>query len=230
MSTKGNAFLALVILALGVVFLWFYGNPAFMHNFVMVCGLVFIVPAVVSLLSVFLSRRSRQGNSILRAMEIVCGIGGLGLGACILIFPEIFKPLVVYLFAALMIIGGIYQLILISDRHRQAAFPGWMNVAPLVVLIGGVVLACVPQLHAEDNSALVVLMVGVAGVLFGLNGLWLSVETGRAHKKAAALAAASQKDEEKKPARIEEAQAEEKPAAQEKPEAEKTPAAEGDKE
>lgn len=227
MSTKGNALLALVILALGVLFLWFYGNPAFMHSFVMVCGLVFIVPAVISLLSVFLSRRSRQGNSILRAMEIICGVGGLGLGACILIFPEIFKPLVVYLFAAIMIIGGIYQLILISDRHRQAAFPGWMNVAPLVVLIGGVVLACVPQLHGEENSALVVLMVGVGGVLFGLNGLWLSVETARAHRKAASLAAASQKDD-KKPARIEES-SEEKTDAAESAEDEKPSAGEEDK-
>jgi len=191
MSNKGNALISLLVLALGVVFLWLSDRTDFLQSVVTLCGLAFILPAVISLISMFVvSRRNRQSAG-LRLIQMVCGIGGLGLGVCIILMPGTFRALLVYLFAALLIAGGAFQVFLVSHKGRPVNYPSWLLVAPILVLVAGVVMVCFESFHLAANEKWVVLVTGVAFVLFGINGLIISVIGHRGAGKGGASSAPS---------------------------------------
>ena len=52
-----------------------------------------------------------------------------------------------WLFAGLLIVGGVYQLWQLSSGKREVAFPGWLIIGPVVTVAAGVVLVCVPYFH-----------------------------------------------------------------------------------
>lgn len=175
MSNKGNALISILLLALGGVFIWLYDRDTLPRSIVLLCGLSFVVPAVISLLAMFIARRSDRASAGLRLIQLVCGVGGLGLGLCIILLPEVFRPLLVYPFAGLMIAGGAFQVFQISHKYRPVDYPAWMYVAPILILAAGVVALCTPALHTAANEKWVVLATGIAGVLYGINGLCISV-------------------------------------------------------
>lgn len=179
MSNKGNALISILLLALGGVFIWLYDRDTLPRSIVLLCGLAFVVPAVISLLTMFISRRSDKASAGLRLIQLVCGVGGLGLGLSIILLPDVFRPLLVYPFAALMIVGGAFQVFQISHKYRPVDYPAWMYVAPILVLAAGVVALCTPSLHTAENEKWVVLITGIAGVLYGINGLCISVQSRR---------------------------------------------------
>lgn len=175
MSNKGNALISILILALGVAFVWLYDRDSLPRSIVLLCGLAFVVPAVISLLTMFISKRSDRASAGLRLIQLVCGVGGLGLGLAIILLPDVFRELLVYPFGALMIVGGAFQVFQISHKYRPVDYPAWMYIAPLLIMVAGVVVLCVSWLHTAEAEKWVVLATGIAGILYGLNGLCISV-------------------------------------------------------
>jgi uncharacterized membrane protein HdeD (DUF308 family) len=108
-------------------------------------------------------------GSTMRIVQLICGVGGLILGVCIIVFPEVFSPLLVYPFAALLICGGGVQLFLLAHRNRPTAFPMWMLLPPVLTLVAGVLTLCVAPIH--DNLSVILLLTGIASLLCGVNGL-----------------------------------------------------------
>lgn len=203
MSNKGNALISILILALGVVFIWLYDRDTLPRSIVLLCGLAFVVPAVISLLSMFISHRSDKASAGLRLIQLICGIGGLGLGLAIILLPEVFRPLLVYPFAALMIVGGAFQVFQISHKYRPVDYPAWMYLAPILILVAGVVLICITVFHTAPYEQWVVLVTGIAGVLFGVSGLLVSVLARRLpplHNGTVADRTASRREAESVPA------------------------------
>lgn len=175
MSNKGNALISILILALGVAFVWLYDRDSLPRSIILLCGLAFVVPAVISLLYMFISKRSDRASAGLRLIQIVCGIGGLGLGLAIILLPHVFRELLVYPFGALMIVGGAFRVFQISHKYRPVDYPAWMYIAPLFIMVAGVVVLCVSWFHTSEAEKWVVLTTGVAGILYGAHGLCVSV-------------------------------------------------------
>lgn len=185
MSNKGNVLISFVILVLGGVFIWLYDRDILPRFIVLLCGLAFVVPAVLSLLSTFFTGKNSRRGSAMRIIQMVCGVGGLGLGLCIMLMPDVFRPLLFYPFGALMIVGGLFQVFQLSNRNRPTNYPGWLYVAPILILAAGIVTLCLPSLHGESSERCLVLVSGIAALLFGINGIIISVENYR-HSRAEA--------------------------------------------
>lgn len=175
MTNKGNFFVSILILVLGAVFIWCYDRATLPHYVVTLCGLAFAVPAVVSLLGAFVFNRKGSASALQRMIQIVCGVGGLGMGLIIILFPDEFKPLLVYPFAVLIAVGGLFQVFQLSHRYRPVDYPGWMLVGPILLIICGVVMLCVPVLKDVANAPLLVLVTGICGVVYGISGLLISI-------------------------------------------------------
>jgi 4-amino-4-deoxy-L-arabinose transferase-like glycosyltransferase len=176
MSTKGNALISALLVVLGVLFIWLHDRESLATLIIVLCGLAFVVPALISLAALVWSgrRESAEGavkatGSTMRIVQLICGVGGLILGVCIIVFPEVFSPLLVYPFAALLICGGGVQLFLLAHRNRPTAFPMWMLLPPVLTLIAGVLTLCVAPIH--DNLSVILLLTGIASLLCGVNGL-----------------------------------------------------------
>lgn len=191
-NSRGNALISFLVLALGVAFVALYQRSTMQHAILVLGGLAFVIPAVIALLAVFTRREVQHVSGLMRVVQIVCGVGGLGLGICILVIPDTFRPLLVYLFAALLVLGGIYQVSTLARRDRQAQYPGWLLIAPGIDVIGGVLMFALPALHGAAHEPIVMLLTGIGFILFGLTGLLTSgynFSARRARSRQAAAAA-----------------------------------------
>lgn len=175
MTNKGNFLISILILILGIVFIWCYDHATLPQYVVTLCGLAFVVPAVISLLGAFVFNRKGSSSAVQRMIQIVCGVGGLGLGLIIILFPDEFKPLLVYPFALLIAVGGLFQVFQLSHRYRPVDYPGWMLVGPILLVVCGVVMLCIPVLKNPANSALLVLVTGICGVVYGVTGVLVTI-------------------------------------------------------
>ncbi len=219
MNYKANGAIALLIFVLGVLVL-VYDNPTINRAVLIFCGIAFFLPGLLSVLGAFFSGRgaaSKEGkdgkandarapkagrSSFSRAISLVCGFAGIGLGVCIWLLPDIFQPVIVWLFAGLLIIGGVYQLWQLSSGKREVAFPGWLIIGPVVTVAAGVVLVCVPYFHLygpgfERNEFWMMLVTGVGMLLFGVVGVIIACLVGgyrHKERKAAKAVAKAEKE------------------------------------
>lgn len=230
MNYKANGAVALLIFVLGCLVL-IYDNADISHAVLILCGVAFFVPGLVSVIGSFYrgnrkaaalraeaaaaekgdtkkeaaakvkARQLPSGFS--RAISLICGFGGIGLGVCIWLMPDVFQPVVVWLFGILLIIGGIYQLALMTSRNREVGFPGWLLVGPLVILAAGVVLICVDYFHHygqgfERNEFWMMVITGVCMLIYGIVGGIMAYMVGsRRHAEVKAAKAAAKAAEEK---------------------------------
>lgn len=179
MTNRGNFFISIIILLLGGVFTYFFKHADFTRWIVLMCGLAFAIPAAINLANVFISGRGTDRTALWRIIEMVCGVGGLMLGLCIIFLPEVFRSLLFYPFGALLLFGGLFQEFQISHKYRIVDYPGWLHVVPVLLIAAGIVLLCVSALHELTNEPWMVLIVGISGLLFGINGIIITWE---AHK------------------------------------------------
>jgi len=188
MSNKVNIFISILLIVMGGAFIWFFDRETLPGLIVVLCGLTFVVPAVLSLLSTFFARKENRMGAAMRIIQMVCGVGGLVFGLCIILMPDVFRPLLFYPFGALMAFGGLFQLYQLSNRNRPVPYPGWLFAAPVLVLTAGIVTLCLPALHDPAAERWLLLIAGISALIFGVNGIIISVVTYK-HIRSEALKA-----------------------------------------
>lgn len=113
----------------------------------------------------------------------IVGIGSLLFGLVLTLMPDTFRDLIVLILAAVLILGGISQL-LILDKARRSGKVGWGYwVCPSLILIAGIVALFRPGWV----TAVPVIIVGVAMVVYGLTEIVNMIKVHRIKKKAAAV-------------------------------------------
>lgn len=166
-----------------------------------ICGLAFVVPGILTLLGLSFKHSAENHSAADRALRFICGIGGLGLGVVVWCMPDVFRPLLVYLFGILLIAGGIHQCAQLSRKARAAQYPGWLIFGALVILVGGVVLIVVDFFHkpagVDDygNEKWVLLTTGIGAVIYGVNGLIITSYAYSQHRRDTKALKAAQKAE-----------------------------------
>ena len=200
MNGKGSFFVSLLILALGVAFIFLFGRYDIPKVILYFCGAAFVIPALISLVSLFSRKSEGTVPAPARFFQLISSVGGLVLGACVFLMPETFRGLLVYLFGALLIVIGVYQVYLLSRKTRPGDYPSWTYVMPLAALVAGVVLIVTPSLHRIENERWLVLVTGIGFVFFGLTSFIISyynVKKRRETKRAANAAATEAKEQAK---------------------------------
>lgn len=136
-------------------------------------GIAFIIPSAVNLVLMLTRQKGKSSQTQRGMMEramlaygVVASLGGIGLGVWMVVSPETLIGIVVYLFAAMMIIAGLYNVIMLSLGHRPVRFPLWMYIMPVLTVAAGVVILCTDVKSIEST---VVLMTGIAVTAFAVN-------------------------------------------------------------
>lgn len=161
----------LVILAVGILLLFVFRHPAFVDTIIIVTGILFIIPAVVNLLAQ--NRQSKSpapdGKTAGTASRITTWItccAAIIFGATMIIAPEAFRRLFVYIFALTLILGGAYHLYIMWRGLRPARVPAWMFAVPFILAAGGIAIFIVPGLLYDQSN--VILITGIGLTLFAL--------------------------------------------------------------
>ncbi len=191
-SQVGNIILSIIMAALGLIFIWLCDRHVVGSTVLLVGGMAFIIPGAALLLSLLVHRKNKTRGSVMTFMTAVCGLAAVALGVVILVAPEYFRHLLVYLFGGLLIVAAAWQFDVMMRKNRGILYPAWLTIAPVVIVALGVVMCTLNIFKGEANEKWMMLATGCGFALFGIIGLFISyyaIKTNHAAKKLAATAA-----------------------------------------
>lgn len=166
MKNNSSGWLTILLTAaVGLLLIIFHNQVNLLQWIILAVGIAIAVPSLYNLLASFRnSHRASDGN--VRISSIIASVGALALGIWIIVNPTFFVGLLAYLFAALMILYGITQLIILNYASRPARLSFGFYIIPLLEIIAGVVILCT---SVHTMNALVVLITGIMLVLSAIN-------------------------------------------------------------
>lgn len=132
---------------------------------VRVVGAAFFVPAMVSLIKLYVSRRETAVLPMV-AMGVV-GLGCAAFGFWLMVAPETFAGLFVTLLGVALLLFAMFQLFVVFVAKRTGAFRWGIVVVPLLLVVASVVVLANPFETVEVVSV----FLGVCAVLSGISDI-----------------------------------------------------------
>lgn len=178
---KGAWFSALLILIAGIVLCFLFNHNNVLVTIVYIVGALFTATGAVNVIVASSRRSNGKSGAVTTAVGWIAGLGGIGLGAVMLISPHSFTDILVYVFAIALILAGLWHFFTLSYSFRPLRMPGWLYFLPLIVLVGGVVILC--STSVRENVPVSVLMTGIGGIIFAVTTfLEIMIGTHMRHK------------------------------------------------
>lgn len=143
---------------------------------VITVGVAFLIPGVISLLGYF--GRKRADNEVAPRFPIE-GIGSFLLGLWLIIMPEFFADVLMFLLGFILIMGGVQQLASLSIARRWMSVPVAFYLVPSLILIAGVIALFNPT--GARNTAFII--IGVSSLVYSISELinWFKFTRRRPH-------------------------------------------------
>lgn len=167
MSGKNSFWSYLFVLAAGIVLICFHTRVNILAWLIMFVGVMFAVPGLIGVIT-GISRSSR--NRGINASTMISSIGSLIIGVIMIIWPEPFAGVFVYVLAAVLLIAGFCQIWVLAVDYKPYSMPLWLYILPVLIFITGIVMICTPLREIESAFTL---MAGIAMVAAAANGLFI---------------------------------------------------------
>lgn len=131
---------------------------------VITIGILFILPGIFSLLSYF--TRNRNERTADRRFPIEAA-GSILLGIWLVIIPEFFVKFLMIVLGALLVLGGLIQIISLIQARKWTLVPWGFYIIPVLILITGVLILANPF-----NTAISTFVIfGIASIIYGFSEL-----------------------------------------------------------
>lgn len=168
MKGKGGVIANVLVMISGIILILLHKREGILPGVIVIMGITFIVPSVLNVVMLLLHGRKNHGR--MRQLTVVAGmvasLGGIALGLWMVLFPDTLVGLLVYLFAALLVVGGAYHLYMLLFGLRPLRFPLWMYVPPTLFVIAGAVLL------GTDIATIETYIVLIAGISMTVFACW----------------------------------------------------------
>lgn len=215
MNNKFNNWVTILITGIvGVIFIVWYKEADLLSWFVRALGICLVLPGIyvlvqsvgdmqsqktkeVSITETEVESASGKKTDIITRRRsasislIVVSTCTILLGLWMLIYPEFFVGLIAYLFAAALILYGIYQFVVVGYFARPAVLPWQFYIIPSLFIIAGLVIFVTP---VHTINATVTLITGILLVLSAINGIAQNVTLRSMNKKMRRQAESSRKE------------------------------------
>lgn len=185
----GNIILSVIMAALGLTFIWLCDRHVIGSTVLIVGGLSFIIPGAALLLSLLVRRKQKPRATVMTFLTAICGLAAVVLGIVILVAPESFRHLLVYLFGGLLVIASAWQFDMMMRKNRGISYPTWLSIAPALGVALGVVMCTLETFKGDSNEKWMMLATGCGFTVFGIIGLFISYYAIKARHAAKKLAA-----------------------------------------
>ncbi len=167
---SSTSWLTIFLTALvGILMIVWHSRLDILSWIVIAVGLMFIIPGIYNLISGFVEKRDcGDGTQCRRATgsSVVASIGCIAFGVWMVVQPGFFVGLIAYLFAAVLILYGIYEIVLMAWLSKPFAMPFGFYIIPVVLIGAGVVILCTT---VRTMNSVVVLLTGILLVSAALN-------------------------------------------------------------
>ena len=115
---------------------------------VITVGVAFLIPGVISLFPIE-------------------GIGSLLFGLWLIVMPEFFADVLMFLLGFILIMGGVQQIASLSMARRWMPVPGAFYLIPSLILIAGIIALFNPT--GARNTAFII--IGISSLVYSLSEL-----------------------------------------------------------
>ena len=157
----------------GLILVMLNSRAKVLETVVVIFGILIIVPSLITLISIFSKKIAGQFGML----ALLPTVGSLILGIVLVCNPSLFVSLLVYLFAAILLLIGIYDLWRLISTDNNTRYALAFYVVPILLIIGGIVLFAV---DVETVESMMVLIAGIGLMLCGIKSLAQMVFTAKA--------------------------------------------------
>lgn len=172
----------LVIIFVGMLLVFM--NTSTMPLLVRVVGVVFFVPAFISLANLFFARPGLTAAGV--TFTTLINVGSMAFGLWLVLSPEVFMDLFLKLIAVALFLAAAYRIYYLYRLRADNAITWKMGVAPMLVAVVSAVLFAYPFKVASTLS----LLLGLCAVFVGLTDIFLVLMLGnrrRGHRAGNSL-------------------------------------------
>lgn len=188
MNRKSSMFLSNVFVLLGGILLVVLHDEAkLLEWIIIVMGIMFIVPSAISLVLMLsqMSKRLSTQNNVETVQGFANGglltsIGCICFGLSLILRPQLFVEILAYLFAIILIIGGLYHVVMLIVASRRFSVSLWLYLLPVLVTVAGFVLI-ITDIRTVEKW--VNLITGIALICFSLSSFLEYIAERRASKR-----------------------------------------------
>lgn len=153
-------------------------------------GVLFLVSGIIAMIAYMNARKhaseytitDQQGRIISGSQPTfpIVGAGSVILGLVLATTPGVFINGLMYILGAIMILGGINQLINLVSARRFGSIPFGYWIAPSLILLTGIFVVVKPMESAE----LPLLILGWCSLLYGVTELINAIKIHSVRKRA----------------------------------------------
>ena len=171
MKSKSLTYTGIITLIVGVVLLFMQKTA--IDIVVMVVGVAFLIAAALNLYIGF--RRpsdvqvevngKRKSKGSLSFGALLTAVAAAALGLWMLLEPTGFSSLLVYVFAGLMILAGLYHICMLAYGFDGARFPFPFYILPILLVATGVVVLVIGPVKMMN---FIVLITGISLIVYSV--------------------------------------------------------------
>ncbi|MCC8143903.1 MAG: DUF308 domain-containing protein [Tannerellaceae bacterium] len=127
---------------------------------VVTIGILFLIPGVLTLVKYFTQDRGK--TSVIFPIEAA---GSILFGGWLVIMPQFFVNIIMYLLGALLILGGIQQLIFLVSARKTHIVPVGFFIMPVLIVLTGILIMAYPF----SIAATTFIVFGAASIIYGVS-------------------------------------------------------------
>lgn len=131
---------------------------------VITLGVAFLIPGIISLFAYFGHKKSEGKAGPRFPIE---GVGSLLFGLWLVIKPEVFTDILMFLLGFILVMGGVQQIASLATARRWTTVPGIFYLIPSLLLIAGIVVLFNPT--GVINTTFII--IGISSLVYSLSEL-----------------------------------------------------------
>ena len=162
-----NLLMNVILLLAGIILIIFYGVPNILEWGCRVLGAMFLLPSLAFLMMVAV--RHADARTSTDYLGVMPAVGGLCFGLVMIIKAHLFDGILQLLLGVLLVVLGLFHVIYLMLSGRSLKIMGWYYVAPVAVILCGILSLTLPALRSSASA--VVLVTGICLLLFNFTSL-----------------------------------------------------------
>lgn len=141
-----------------------------------ISGAAFFLPALVSIITVYVSRK--ESSVIPKVLITIIDVGSMAFGVWLIADPVNFVDLFTILLGVILILFALFQVVMIVTAQKHSIVPLSLLAIPLLLVVAGIIIMTDPF----DASSTTSVVFGICAALAGLSDLLISLKIGKGMK------------------------------------------------
>lgn len=166
MTKKLIRSIAIMLFGLVLVFL----SDGMVTVLIRLVGAAFFLPALVSIINLYVSRA--ESKIVSKVLISIIDVGSMAFGVWLMVSPSHFETVFVKLLAVMLLVFALYQIVVIVSAQRHTIIPVQMYIAPLLLVVAAIILFAVEFSSLSTISVIF----GLSAFVAGLSDLILTIK------------------------------------------------------